>query len=497
MSARAAIRRLGPGLALAGCAAALALATPAGAATVDPFSDQINYFTTAGETNDLTLAHEGTEFVFTDAVAITAMAPCANQGANVARCPDAGIAHIDIDLGDMSDRATIAASVPPMGQPFDQDVFIEGDAGDDELIGGPNVENSLFGHSSFGDGAGTDTLIGGSLRDELFGSDNADSLDGGGDGDSLNGGGGADQMVGGAGDDQFGGFSTLPDGADAILGGPGFDRFAYEGREGGVSADPDDLADDGEGCPGAGCEGDNIGADVEGIQGGNGNDVLIGNDAHNDFFGDDGDDLIDGAGNSDFGLFGGAGADVINGGAGDDLNIFGGEGADTMDGGPGDDVLVSTAFDDDPDLLGGGSGLDLVDYRDANSAVRVDMDGEPDDGVEGEGDNVAKSVEDVFGSVFDDVLRGSKRDNELIGGDGRDKLVGSGGLDGLGGGRGADNINGGKGVDLLEGEAGADKLKSRDGGRDQVRCGSAVDKVTADRADRLTADCDKVKRRRK
>ncbi len=94
------------------------------------------------------------------------------------------------------------------------------------------------------------------------------------EGDVLSGAGGAGtgaptslplRLVGGDGSDLL-----RPGlGADEVFGGDDLDFVSYAGRAGGVSADPDGLADDG--APG---EGDRVGTDVEGAIGGEGPDVL-------------------------------------------------------------------------------------------------------------------------------------------------------------------------------------------------------------------------------
>jgi Ca2+-binding RTX toxin-like protein len=233
---------------------------------------------------------------------------------------------------------------------------------------------------------------------------------------------------------------------------------------------------------------------VEGIGGGDGNDVLTGNASDNGISGGDGADVIDGGKGADFFLSGGDGEDVVRGGGGDDQAVLGGEGSDRLFGGGGDDSFESTMLTDDPDDYHGGKGIDLIDYTQASGAVRVTLDGRGNDGVEGENDNVRKDVEDVLGTPLNDVLIGSAHPNDLVGGDGNDRLVGKGSFDGLSGGRGNDRLSGGKNRDLLRGDAGRDRIGARDGGPDQVYCGSSVDLVLADRADRTAADCDRVKR---
>src|SRR4051812_27891927 len=128
----------------------------------------------------------------------------------------------------------------------------------------------------------------------------------------------------------------------------------------------------------------------------------------------DGDDLNDlvtfGNGFQSRGIsaavFGGDGSDTINGSdAGDDLEGEGG--VDIVNGGAGDDTLVGGDGGDD---LSGGAGTDTVSYDGVSAPVTVTLDGVPNDGAAGEGDNVGSNLGDV--------------ENE-VGGDGDDHLNGS------------------------------------------------------------------------
>ena len=143
-------------------------------------------------------------------------------------------------------------------------------------------------------------------------------------------------------------------------------------------------------------------------------------------------------------------------------------------------------------MFSGGKGLDQVDYSGTTDDLTVDLDNQADDGTPGEGDNVRSDVEDIVGGDGNDKLVGSSRPNELEGGLGADLLFGMKGGDGLLGQAGADKLVGGKAPDLLDGGAAADRLFARDGGRDEARCGSAVDRLKADRVDSYGPDCDKV-----
>lgn len=231
------------------------------------------------------------------------------------------------------------------------------------------------------------------------------------------GGAGADTVVGGNGNDSLT-MESAPDEPDSFRGGAGNDLVSYSARMSNVAVRLNDLADDGTNCPGA-CEGDDIGADVEEVRTGSGNDRLIGGPGHQE-------------------LSSGVGADVLRGGAGRDL-LFGGDGTDD---------------------LGGGKGFDFASYASSFNGVLVTIDGDDDDGVPGEHDNVRTDVEGVYGTFTDDHLTGSTKANHLFGGGGDDELRGGAGDDLMDGGRtefgpifdgkdGSDEFFGGPGRDTV------------------------------------------------
>jgi hypothetical protein len=148
-------------------------------------------------------------------------------------------------------------------------------------------------------------------------------------------------------------------------------------------------------------------------------------------------------------MSGSAGPDRLTGGARNDL-ITGGAGGDRLDGGAGADVLLGGTGDD---RLTGGTG--------------------------------------------DDRLTGGTGNDRLDGGSGSDRLDGGTGNDRLTGGAGNDRLTGGSGRDRLDGGAGNDVLDARDGrGGDVVRCGSGRDKALIDRGDRVSRDCESLRRAR-
>ena len=482
-------------LAAAAVATVAITAAPAGAATLNDNNTSIEYNAAAGETNQLRISRSGGSVVFTDPGAtITPAGNCALVAANPnqAACPFPPTADVQGNLGDMADTLTVEDSVTDIDS-----VGFTGGLGNDQLTGGDFTNDSLAGED------GADRLFGRGGRDSINpgtgAGDLADEVDGGAGQDGFSGSPGNDIYRGGPGEDFFS-TTTAPDGSDLYDGGPNRDAV-FVNRDLPTTVSLDGLANDGTG-------GENDNMLVEQVQTGNGNDVLTGSAADETFSSSGGSDRISaGAGNDN--LSAGDDNDVSNGGPGDD-NIFDGEGndsllggdgndelsagpgSDTLNGEGGDDTLQSGFFDDEPDVFVGGPGIDRADYSSASGPVAVDLDGQADDGVAGEGDNVGTDMEDVVGSEFADTLVGNDLSNELIAGEGNDVLRGAGGQDGLHGERGADNIDGGNGRDSLEGEDGADRIRSRDRVPDAVSCGGAADVVLHDARDRPDADCDEV-----
>jgi hypothetical protein len=152
--------------------------------------------------------------------------------------------------------------------------------------------------------------------------------------------------------------------------------------------------------------------------------------------------------------------DTIYGRAGNDL-LVGLGGDDTLDGGPG------------ADLLSGGPGSDAVSYA-TGAPVIVTLDGQANDGVPGEGDNVGRDVEEIFGSAGGDILAGNDAANTIDGDAGDDQIAG------------------GRGPDGLFGGDGNDRIFSRDGSADRVDCGSGlIDVAIVDSRD-IVRNCEQA-----
>jgi Ca2+-binding RTX toxin-like protein len=137
-------------------------------------------------------------------------------------------------------------------------------------------------------------------------------------------------------------------------------------------------------------------------------------------------------------------ADTIVGNAGGDV-IFAGGGADWIKGGGG------------ADLLNGGAGIDTASYEDSNAAVTVSLASGSGQGGTAQGD-VLSSIENLYGSSYDDTLLGNSGANTLSGGAGHDTLKGGGGADVLDGGLGNDWIEIDSASDTAMGGEGVDRL---------------------------------------
>ena len=345
---------------------------------------------------------------------------------------------------------------------------------DDDMSGGAGVD-ALFGRGgddTLSGGAGDDVLIGGLGVDTVNGGADNDLIRGNEGNDILGGDDGNDRIFGGAGDDIINGGAgndTLwgEAGADTFDGGSGIDRVLYSTSSAGVTAD---LA-------AGGTIGDAAGdsfTDVENLYGSqfddvltgdagnnllvglNGNDTLNGAAGNDRLIGGDGDDTLNGDDGNDL-LLGGTGVDTMDGGAGND-RLFGGDGDDVLNGGDGNDSLWGQAGTDTYD---GGAGIDRVLYSTSSAGVNADLSSGGTLG-DANGDTYV-SIENLYGSQFDDQLIGDGADNLLVGLGGADLLSGGAGNDRLIGGAGADILSGGAGNDTLVGQGGADVYMLSDG----------------------------------
>lgn len=192
------------------------------------------------------------------------------------------------------------------------------------------------------------------------------------------------------------------------------------------------------------------------IEGGRGNDLICGGVGRDRIFGGRGKDTIDGRNDRDL-IHGGRGSDEVDGGADRD-RVFGDSGNDVVRGGPGDRDLADGGPGDDDvaggrgsfdaviggigrDRIGGGpGGHDVASYHSAGGPVEVDLVRGSVEGAEAER---LAGVEDVVGSLGDDVLTGARGSfNRLEGGAGDDRLLGGMPGDAAFGGPGSDLCTG-------------------------------------------------------
>ncbi len=323
----------------------------------------------------------------------------------------------------------------------------DGGGGADTLISIENLTGSDF----------DDTLVGSSVANVLRGGLGQDYLIGLAGNDLLFGGSGSpNQLQGGTGDDDY-----YVDANDTLVefSGEGHDQVFTTRARLALAANLEDLTYLGAvAFTGVGNAGDNA------ITGGVGDDVLSGGAGDDALNGGDGMDTVDyGLASSGVSAFldgadsedGDGGTDTLTGIEnlrGSDFAdlLYGTAGDNILNGGLGDDLLIGRGGND---ILRGGDGFDLVDYSDASTGVVVKLNiGVASDG-EG-GTDTLISVEDLNGSLLNDVLIGNTGDNFLFGLAGSDVLIGLAGDDILYGGAGAPNqLQGGLGDDRYYVEA--------------------------------------------
>ena len=147
---------------------------------------------------------------------------------------------------------------------------------------------------------------------------------------------------------------------------------------------------------------------------------------------------------------------TINGTNGGD-SLYGSAAADVINGLNGNDTLKGFGG---ADRLDGGTGIDTVFYGDSSAGVGINLATGRGVGGSAEGDTLI-SIENVFGSNFNDTLTGTSGANQLHGQDGNDVIKGGGGNDFLDGGNGNDilvsiiwdasTLDGGAGDDTFKG----------------------------------------------
>ncbi len=163
--------------------------------------------------------------------------------------------------------------------------------------------------------------------------------------------------------------------------------------------------------------------------------------------------------------------------------LIGSTGDNRLDGGGGNDLMRGDAG---ADVLIGGAGNDTIDYANVVAGaggVTIVLDAVATTigiGSHAEGDQIS-GIENINGTVNDDILTGSALGNRLDGGTGNDQLFGMGGDDTLLVGNGDDIADGGDGNDTVDYSAAttniAIALSNTAGANATVLGGAAGDQV--------------------
>lgn len=390
----------------------------------------------------------------------------------------AGLGNDQISGGDADDAVDVAdfsaATSGVRVDLFDESNNVSGSVGG-SVAGVSVVRGSAF----------DDTLIGSAAPETLIGGEGDDLLIAGGSGDRLVGDGGDDTLASGG-------------GTDTLTGGAGTDTATYAGRTEALT-----LLPGGGAVSGAEGEGDTIEADIERFIGGDGGNTITAStdDGPMTIIGGAGPDLLTltgAGGGAAFGgpandtlvgsdgndsLYGEQGDDSLTGGSGMD-SLRGHGGADTLDGGDDNDKLVPGRFAGEGDVVAGGGGFDIVDYRESTVdlvLVRGDGLGRTPSGTPSV--EIGEDVELAYSGAGNDEILGFIRarggpGNDLLqapiseaepgpaamfGEGGDDVIHGSGFNDYLDGGDGNDTLSGGGGDDEYAPGAGNDEMVDTEG----------------------------------
>jgi Ca2+-binding RTX toxin-like protein len=314
-------------------------------------------------------------------------------------------------------------------------------------------------------GAGKDFIDAGYGNDTIHGRAGDDYLRGNGGDDTIDGGAGADRLVGGDGMDTAS-YANAP--ARVVV-----QLLTPANNQGEAAGDTFDSI---ESIVGSRFDDGLVGtADANRLDGGAGADRLFGLDGNDTLIGGAGADYLSGGAGRDAASYAGAAAGVVasladptaNTGeaAGDTYNsienligtsfddtLTGNAAANIINGGWGDDRLVGGAG---ADRLIGGQGLDIVIYSGASAAVTASLLDPTANTGDAAGDTYS-SIENLRGSIFNDILGGDNKKNVLNGDAGNDMIRAYGGNDAVYGADGNDTLIGGGGADYLSGGAGSD-----------------------------------------
>jgi Ca2+-binding RTX toxin-like protein len=261
---------------------------------------------------------------------------------------------------------------------------------------------------------------------------------------------GNDSFLGSAEDDSFDGSK----GNDIINGGAGIDVLTFQKFSEGVIVNlSTGLAITSFGT--------SVISNVEDIEGSAFADVLTGDSGNNQIQGFGGADRINGGAGFDTAVYfdasSGVGVDlsagVAVGGSGNDIlvsieRVLGSRFSDVLIGSSANESFLGGFGDDSID---GGGGIDTVEYGFVGSRVVVNLAAGFATG--GAGTDFISNVENIKGSIFDDIL---------IGDSGANVINGDNGNDGLNGVAGADTLTGGQGADLFFFQFGQSTLSASD-----------------------------------
>jgi len=319
--------------------------------------------------------------------------------------------------------------------------ILSGAAGGDTLNGGNGTDTAAYADSAAGVTVDllASTASGGDAAGDTFNS--IENLSGSGYADTLTGNAAANVLTGLAGNDLLDGGA----GNDTLVGGLGDDTYTVDATGDIVT----ELADEGTDLVKASVT-YTVSANVENLTL-TGSAALngTGNALANAITGNSGNNVLAGL----------AGADQLTGGDGIDTATYvasaaavkvsltsgvatGGDaegdvlsGIENLTGSNHDDELEGDAG---TNVLAGGSGTDLVTYRNAASGVTVNLATTTAQATGGGGSDTLSAIENLEGSAFADVLTGSSAANTLRGLAGDDTLNGAAGADTLIGGLGND-----------------------------------------------------------
>ncbi len=385
--------------------------------------------------------------------------------------------------------ATIVAAGIANGDRIISIEGVEGTNYNDTITGFAAQASILYGLG------GNDTITGSTANDVIDGGAGNDILNGSNGDDTIEGGSGSDQINGGNGSDTVS-YSTENGGVNVYLdlgyGNSNATGDTYVGIENITGSNYNDnlrgsaLANVINGGKGN----DNIdayaGNDIiyggdggDGINAGAGNDVVYGGTGADALEGLDGNDTIYGEDEND-NIWGGVGDDVLSGGAGND-NIEGGDGNDVLDGGTG------------ADQLDGSAGTDTVTYANSSAGVTINLFTNANSGGAAQGDMLG-NIENITGSAYNDMLAGSATANTIDGGNGIDTALYTNSAAGVNvnlslttaqtGGfaagdilRNIENVIGSVYNDVLVGNANAN-IMDGGAGNDQINGGAGSDTVT-------------------